>query len=93
MHDAVYWLPSDPYDARLDDWRPDLLKYAWVCQANARHSPSDAAGRLQYEADYRMVTSFAQCKIVTRYWDVAWEQDPAIRTGIDTNTKEWRGEF
>ncbi|CAN0197979.1 unnamed protein product, partial [Ectocarpus fasciculatus] len=91
MHDAVHWLPADPYDARLDDWRPNLLNYAWVCQANGRHVPSDATGYNQYVADHRMVTTLAQCEIVRRYWDVAWEQDPAIRTGIDTDSRQWRG--
>ncbi|CAM9631899.1 unnamed protein product, partial [Ectocarpus fasciculatus] len=44
MHDAVYWLAADPYDTRPDDWRPDIIQYAWVCQANGRHVPSDAEG-------------------------------------------------
>eukprot|EP00903_Cladosiphon_okamuranus_P017930 g16498.t1 len=38
MHDAVYWLPADPYDTLPGQYRPDLSKYAWptaVARVNA----------------------------------------------------------
>ncbi|CAM9766040.1 unnamed protein product [Scytosiphon promiscuus] len=91
MHDAVYWLPADPFDTQPDEWRPDLLKYAWVCQANGRHTPDDAAGLEQYLADYRLVSNVKQCHIVKQHWKERRMRDPQTRTPIDTNCDEWQG--
>ncbi|CAM9111525.1 unnamed protein product [Hapterophycus canaliculatus] len=89
MRDAVYWLAADPYDAQLYDWRPDLIKYAWVCQASGRHTPHDAAGLAQYVADFRMVTSVNQCRLVNQLWKEARMKDPNTRVRVDTNSEEW----
>ncbi|CAB1118503.1 unnamed protein product [Ectocarpus sp. CCAP 1310/34] len=89
MHDAVYWLAADPYDTRPDDWRPDIIQYAWVCQANGRHVPSDAEGLNQYLGDYRMVKTITQCEIVKAHWKKGSMKSPATRPKIDTDSKEW----
>lgn len=89
MHDAVYWLAADPYDTRPDDWRPDIIQYAWVCQANRHHVPSDAEGLDQYLGDYRMVKTLTQCEIVKAHWKKGSMKTPATRTKIDTDSTEW----
>lgn len=89
MHDAVYWLPADPLDTQPGQWRPDLLKYAWVCQANGRHAPDDEAGFDQYVADFQMVRNQKQCRIVRNHWKGRTKKVPATRTKIDTSSKEW----
>ena len=56
MPQAVYWMPNDPYDLRPDQKRPNFSKYNWVCQANGRLAPKDAAGKAQYRDDFLRVT-------------------------------------
>ncbi|CAM9442866.1 unnamed protein product [Ectocarpus sp. 4 AP-2014] len=89
MHDAVHWLAIDPYDTEPDDWRPDVSKFAWVCQANGRRAPQDPAGMEQYVADYRMVRSIDQCEIVKNHWEQREMLIPETRTKIDTNSERW----
>lgn len=90
MHDAVYWLGADPYDMEPGGWRPDLLNYAWVCQANAGRAPKDSAGQQQFIADFRMVQNINQCQLVQRHWLKIENIDPATRTNLDTSLEEWR---
>lgn len=91
MHDAVYWLAADPLDTQLGQWRPDLIKFAWVCQANGRDAPEDEAGMNQYVADFHMVRTQEQCRIANAHWSNRDQRDkPALRTKIDTSTKEWK---
>ena len=92
MHDAVYWLPSDPWDTQPDQWRPDLGKYAWVCQANGRLAPHDEAGMKQYVADFHMVQNQRQCQLVRKHWTNPKMKEAATRTKIDTSSKEWLGD-
>lgn len=89
MHDAVYWLPADPWDTQPEQWRTDLTNYAWVCQANGRLAPDDAAGMEQYVADFRKVTNLKQCALVGSHWKMPHMRHAATRTTIDTSSKEW----
>lgn len=91
MQDAVYWLAADPWDTQPDQWRPDLRQYAWVCQAEGRFAPPDDAGMKQFIADYHMVQSQTQCEIVRDHWLDRQMIEPATRTTIDTESKEWLG--
>lgn len=90
MHESVYWLAANPHDTQPNDWRPDLIKYAWVCQANGRHAPDDVEGLDQYVADFRMVTNNRQCQLVRGHWERGNMRDPAKRTQLDTASAEWR---
>ncbi|CAM9820997.1 unnamed protein product [Ectocarpus fasciculatus] len=89
MNDAMHWLAIDPYDIQPDDWRPDVRKFAWVCQANGRRAPQDAAGMEQYVADYRMVKSINQCTLVKDHWERREMLKPETRTRIETNSEHW----
>ena len=82
MHESVYWLAASPYDTQPGDWRTDLIKYAWVCQANGRHAPSDVEGLNQYTDDFRMVRSHKQCEVVNHHWARGHMSDPATRTRL-----------
>lgn len=68
MHDAVYWLAADPLDLQPDQWRPNLTKYAWVCQANARTFPEDEEEKSKYKVDLLSVRSSDECNSVVQYW-------------------------
>lgn len=89
MHDAVYWLAADPLDTRADEWRPNLINYAWVCDTNQQFAPSDRAGLEQYHLDFGMVTSVHQCHQVRRHWRNNQMHSPAGRTRINTDSTEW----
>lgn len=89
MHDAVYWLAADPFDTRPDEWRPNLINYAWVCNMNRHLAPSDRAGFDQFQADYRMVTSVSQCHQVRHHWKNNQMRSVTGRTRLDTNSTEW----
>eukprot|EP00903_Cladosiphon_okamuranus_P019502 g17934.t1 len=89
MHDAVYWLPADPWDTQPDQWRPDLSNYAWVCQANGRLAPHDEAGMKQYVADFHSVQNQRQCNIVRSHWSDLKMRKAATRTVLDRSSKEW----
>lgn len=82
MPDAVYWMAADPYDLRPDQWRIDLIKYQWVCQANGRSLPEDAAGKAQFEADFLTVTNVEQCNSVVQQWRNKFMKYPETRTAI-----------
>lgn len=89
MHDAVYWVAGDPLDTQPGDWRPDLIKFAWVCQADGRDAPKDAAGMKQLVADFRMVRNQKQCMLVRNHWKERGMKNPATRTKVDTSSEEW----
>lgn len=61
MHDAVHWMATDPLDQTPDEWRRDVTRYAWVCQANGRHMPTDKEGQEHYIAVLQNVTTFDEC--------------------------------
>lgn len=69
MHDAVEWMAVDPLDIRADEWRQDLLKYAWVCRAHHRHIPEDKAGQAQYFAELLAVKTRSICDDLTAKWE------------------------
>lgn len=87
MHDAVHWMATDPLDIDPDDWRRDITKYAWVCQANGRFYPKDAAGQQLYMENYLAVRSAAHCRILTELWLRPEMYVPETRTYLDTT--EW----
>ncbi|CAM9656637.1 unnamed protein product [Ectocarpus sp. 4 AP-2014] len=89
MRDAVQWLPVDPHDMQPDNWRPDLRKYSWVCPTSELHAPQDQDGLEQYIADYRMVRTISQCRIVIAHWGKSHMRTPNTRTRIDMTSKEW----
>lgn len=68
MHDAVYWMPLDPLDITPSDWQQDVVKYSWVCQANARHMPSDPDGVQRFFADLLEVSSSDECVNFRNRW-------------------------
>lgn len=82
MPDIVYWLAADPYDLRPGQWRVDLIKYQWVCQANARLLPEDDAGKEQFKADFLTVTNVEQCNSVVQQWMRREMMNPETRTPI-----------
>ena len=82
MPETVYWMAADPYDLRPDQWRIDLIKYQWVCQANGRSLPGDAAGKEQFKADFLGVTNVDQCSSVVQQWRKREMKDPETRTPI-----------
>lgn len=61
MHDAVHWMAIDPLDQIPGDWRRDISKYSWVCQANGRLMPTDEKGRFEYMETLTSVSSFDDC--------------------------------
>lgn len=83
MHHAVEWMALDPLDVQEDEWRQNLNKYAWVCQANGRHFPDDEAGQAQYLADLLSVKSTSNCDDFTAHWENPTMLDPATRTNIN----------
>ena len=82
MREAMYWMPADPYDLRPDQFRVDLLRYNWVCQANGRFLPVDAAGKEQFKQDFLSVTNTHQCNIVVLQWRKRSMKSPETRTQI-----------
>ena len=82
MPQAVYWMPNDPYDLRPDQKRPNFSKYNWVCQANGRLAPKDAAGKAQYRDDFLRVTSTNQCNLVAQHWMERYMNDVKARTPV-----------
>lgn len=69
MHEAVEWMAVDPLDIRVDEWRQDLLKYAWACRANDRHIPEDKVGQDQYFAELLAVKTISNCDDLTAKWE------------------------
>lgn len=61
MHDGVHWMATDPYDQTPGEWRRNVLKYAWVCQANGRHLPDHQEGKEKYVEALLNVTTFDEC--------------------------------
>lgn len=86
MHDAVEWMAADPLDIREDEWRRDLIKYAWVCQANGAHFPTDKTGQDQYLADLLAVETVQSCSDFTARWANPEMLDVVTRTSINRKT-------
>ena len=82
MPEAVYWMPADPYDMRPNQFRVDLLRYSWVCQANGRFLPGDAAGKKQFKDNFLSVTNTQQCNAVVLQWRKRSMKNPETRTQI-----------
>lgn len=82
MPQAVYWMAADPYDLRPDQFRIDLLKYQWVCQANGRSLPEDEEGKVQFRDDFLRVTNTPQCNFVVQHWRDRTMKVPETRTPV-----------
>lgn len=73
MHDAVHWMATDPYDQTPSEWRQDLNRYSWACQANGRLMPKDQQGIEKYISALLNVTTFDECvKFRSASTDTVW---------------------
>ncbi|CAM9769234.1 unnamed protein product [Ectocarpus sp. 6 AP-2014] len=79
MHDEMHWMATDPYDMQVDEWRRDVTRYAWVCQANGRHVPEDKPGEEQYIDGFLSVSDFSECVSFKLFWKRNIMKNPETR--------------
>ncbi|CBJ32752.1 hypothetical protein Esi_0364_0009 [Ectocarpus siliculosus] len=79
MHDEMHWMATDPYDMQVDEWRRDVTRYAWVCQANGRHVPEDKPGEEQYIDGLLSVSDFSECVSFKLFWKRNIMKNPETR--------------
>ncbi|CBJ32055.1 conserved unknown protein [Ectocarpus siliculosus] len=79
MPDEMHWMATDPYDMQVDEWRRDVTRYAWVCQANGRHVPEDKPGEEQYIRGLLSISNFNECVGFKLFWKRNIMKNPESR--------------